>query len=84
MASFDLYNNDKKMEEELTKAGWYLDNPNIINTVKNWKNTLPKYIHQQCRDGCWWPHKQILGKVKITLKPNDVIKKLDKVTVGNK
>lgn len=77
MASFDLYNNDKRMEEELTKAGWQLDNPHVLNTVRNWKTTLPEYIHQQCRDGCWWPHKQILGGVKITKKPNDVIRKRD-------
>jgi len=76
MASFDLYNNDKRMEEELTKAGWHLDNQNVIETIKNWKTTLPAYVLTQCRDACWWPHKQVLGKVKITLKPNDVIRKM--------
>jgi len=74
MASFDLYNNDLRMEEELTKAGWTLTNPNVLNVVKNWAKTLPEYVIHQCRDGCWWPRKHV-GKVTITLKPNDVIRK---------
>ena len=74
MASFDLYNNDTKMEDSLTEAGWHLDNPHVLATVKNWRNTLPEYVLSQCRDACWWPNKQI-DTVDITLKPHDVIMK---------
>jgi MoaA/NifB/PqqE/SkfB family radical SAM enzyme len=77
MASFDQYNKDKRLEEELVKAKWVLDNRNIVDTLKSWKITLPQYAWDQCIYSCWWPYKQILGGTEITLKPNDVIKKLD-------
>jgi len=75
MASFDLYNNDTQMNDELIKAGWTLDNPSLLKTVLNFKKTLPTYVVKQCKEKCWWPHKRILGPTEITLKPNDVIRK---------
>ncbi len=77
MSSFDLYNKDTRLEEELTKAKWTLENRNILDTLENWKTTLPQYAWDQCVYACWWPHKRILGGTEITLKPNDVIKKQD-------
>ena len=78
MASFDLYDNCKQMEIQLIQSGWTLYNPHVVETTENWRNTLSKYVLNQCREGCWWPHKRILGAVPITLKKNDVIRKQSK------
>lgn len=75
MASFDNYNNDRRMHEELTMAGWSLENQKLLETIKNFKETLPAYVFEQCENSCWWPHKRILGKIKITKKQNDIIRK---------
>lgn len=70
----ELQDNNTKMREVLREAGWYLGNPNLVSTLRNWKNTLPEYVMKMCRD-CWWPKKHILGGIPITLKPNDVVKR---------
>ena len=73
----ELWNNNWEMSDSLKKAGWGLDNPNVANALKNWKNTTPKYVVDQCSYNCWVPRRlSVRVSLKpITLKPNDVIKK---------
>lgn len=70
-----VFNNNTLIRDELVKAGWTINNENIINTLRNWRETLPKYVIDQCKNNCWHPNYAIGGKTKITLKPNDIIKK---------
>jgi hypothetical protein len=75
----ELWNNNWDMSDALRKAGWGLDNPNVASVVANWKNTVPKYVIDQCSNNCWVPRRLNKGVVlkQITLKKNDVIKKVN-------
>lgn len=71
-----LRNNNTRIKEELFKAGWTIHNPKLINTLRNWKKTLPKYVIDQCENNCWRPNMDVgQGKTTITLKRSDVISK---------
>jgi len=71
-----MKNNDKRMQKELTLAGWSVHSGEFTKTVKNWRNTIPPYIIEQCKNVCWFPHFRVSqGATKITLKNYDVIKK---------
>ena len=51
----EMYNNDLKMQEELTAAGWALSNPDIKKVLGNWEKHLPDYFKDQCLNHCWQP-----------------------------
>ncbi len=48
-------NNDTRMSEELTIAGFTLNNHNIVDIMKNWRTTMPQYMLDQCANNCWFP-----------------------------
>lgn len=77
--SVEAFQKNIKMNVELRRAGWTLDNPDVLETLNNWKNTLPQYVLDQCRYSCWRPHFKVGEKKRITLKKNDVIKKIQTV-----
>jgi len=68
-------NRDIRIREELLKAGWTLENPKIIQKLRNWKQTIPRYVLDQCLNSSWRPNWKVGESVNITLKPNDVISK---------
>lgn len=71
------YNRNTIISEELTKAGWNLCNPDLVEVIKDYRKTIPKYVSDQCLNHCWHPNcTERRNKVKITLKQNDVIKKV--------
>jgi len=69
----EAYNKTMKINEALIDAGWTLHNPDVLNTLNNWKKTLPQTFIDMCLNHCWRPHWRIGAKTTITLKPNDVI-----------
>lgn len=71
-----LKNNNTKMRDELFSAGWTINNPDIIGTLNNWRDTIPGYFNDQCDNNCWYPHMDVgQGVTQITLKKNDMIRK---------
>lgn len=71
-----VFNNNTLMRDELVKAGWTINNEDVVNTLRNWRETLPKYVLDQCENNCWQPNYTAGTRgVQITLKPHDVIKK---------
>ena len=42
-----------EMSEALIDAGWTIENPNLPETVKNWRETLPSEVYRLCSIGCW-------------------------------
>lgn len=74
----ELWNNNWKMSEALKAAGWSLENPDVCKVTENWRETIPAYVMDQCMHNCWIPRRcrQMGRSVRISLKPNDVIKKL--------
>lgn len=69
------HNNDTRMEDELKAAGWHVHNPDLVETLRNWRSTMPAYVNDQCLNVCWWPNNTVGGRVKITAKPNDVLQR---------
>lgn len=77
LPAVELWNNNWKMREALTDAGWSLQNPSVCEVMVNWETTLPDYVKDQCRNYCWKPRNPAIGHKKtITLKQNDMIRKL--------
>ena len=74
--NIECFDKHTKISDVLRKAGWILDNPYIIETLLNWKETIPEYVTEQCYNNCWRPFTSSGKAYKITLKSNDVIKKL--------
>lgn len=71
-----LKNNNTVMRDELYKAGWTIHNPQLIDTLIHWRETIPQYVVDQCENNCWNPHMDVgQGATRITLKKNDIIKK---------
>ena len=64
---------DPRITRELVDAGWTLNNPSVVNALRNWRTTLPPYIKEQCLYNCWRPNLKVGRQTKITLKPYDVI-----------
>jgi len=76
MPAMMVLDNDTKIKDELTRAGWTLHNKNLLDSMRNYRETLPQFVQDQCLDNCWMPN-QYVGqqKLKITLKPYDKINK---------
>lgn len=69
-------NNNTIMREELMKGGWSIYNEEITETIRNWRNTIPEYVVDQCENSCWRPKMDVgQGRTRITLKAYDMIKK---------
>ena len=78
-----LKNNNTEIKDELFKAGWTIHNPKLVNTLRNWRETIPDYVIDQCENNCWRPHLDVgQGTTRITLKKNDVIKKPETIGRG--
>jgi hypothetical protein len=46
--------NDAQMGELLIKAGWTSDNPDLKDTLANWRQTLPKpFLETFCANSCY-------------------------------
>jgi len=69
----DLMRGDGAANAILKEAGWTFDNPDIVETLRNWRTTLPPYILDKCLTDCPRPYDGICGGSEITLKQNDVI-----------
>jgi hypothetical protein len=46
--------NTTEMEERLIESGWTADNPNLRNTLADWRRTLPpQFLKSFCADSCY-------------------------------
>lgn len=69
----ESWDKNTRITESLKEAGWTLDNPNVLDALREWRTTLPKYVIKQCLNRCWQPNINLGTPVRITLKSNDVI-----------
>jgi len=67
------YYRDDRIGKELLAAGWTIDNPDLRETVRNWRETLPPYLWWVCENKCWQPNLLQCDSYPITMKPNDVL-----------
>ena len=42
-----------EVSSSLIENGWIVENPNLISTIKNWRETLPPEFYRLCSIGCW-------------------------------
>lgn len=47
------WNNDNVVQPALIKAGWTSSNPDLVDTVLNWRETMPPEVFKLCQLGCW-------------------------------
>ena len=44
---------DKDLAQKLREAGWSAYNPDLVNTILNWRETLPGEAYRVCQLKCW-------------------------------
>lgn len=49
----DGWNNDTKIRDSLNEAGWNIDNPDLADTMRDWKHTTPPQTVYACSLQCW-------------------------------
>ena len=49
----DGWNGDTKVRDSMNASGWTLNNPNLVETMKNWINTLQADAVFACHTQCW-------------------------------
>lgn len=63
-----------RLNRELRRAGWSMRSADVVETLRNWRETLPEYFWELCFKRCFKPQDGVGTKKQITLKPNDVIR----------
>lgn len=73
----EMFDKNEFIREALISVGWELDCSNLISNIKNWRETLPDYVNNQCKYKCWEPQLRHKKRVRypITLKERDRIEK---------
>lgn len=74
--------NDITLKEKFIDAGWTVDNPNLIETLRNWKETLPQqFLETICADSCYMTaNKKDYPVYEIESHSNDKLLKESKYT----
>jgi len=65
MAVWDSEILDQKLASNLRDAGWNAYNPDLVETIRNWRETLPGEAFRVCSIKCW-KHSSKTRWVKIT------------------
>jgi len=53
LAQMDGFYNVNKIRDALNEAGWTVKNPDLKETVENWKETIPAEVVKMCALSCW-------------------------------
>lgn len=64
-AMWDSEKLDKKLASSLRDAGWNAHNPDLVETIHNWRDTLPGEAYRVCSIKCY-KHSSKTRWVKIT------------------
>lgn len=66
--------NEDKLRQALILAGWTIDNPNLLQTIRNWRQTLPSmFLKSICAKSCYKTYSNNVESVKIQPHPKDKI-----------
>lgn len=69
----ESYMKTDEATRKLRRMNWTLDNHYLVNSMADWRGTLPPIVYDLCHNHCWRPHFKHFPAIPITLKPNDVI-----------
>jgi len=53
LSQMDGFYNVNKIRDSLNEAGWNVHNPELKDTVDNWKETIPAVVVKMCALYCW-------------------------------
>jgi hypothetical protein len=68
--------NSETMMNELIQAGWTVHNPDLKETLRNWRTTLPKaFLQTYCADSCYKTSKSDIATYPIEAHPRDRVLK---------
>ncbi|WP_187985023.1 radical SAM protein [Vibrio metschnikovii] len=75
--------NSDLMMTALINAGWTIHNPNLKETLRNWRTTLPKeFLQTYCADSCYMTRSDTFPTYDIQKHPKDrVLKRIPIVTI---
>lgn len=73
MPQLEGWDNDKVVSDSLFKAGWTVSNPDLVDTLKNWKNTIPGEVLKKCYFSCWRDHKEYEER---NIVQNDLLRRM--------
>jgi len=66
MQYLEGWDNNSFLTKALRNAGWNVNNPYLINTIENWRTTIPSDIIKTCLLSCW-----VGGPIKwVSIKNN--------------
>lgn len=53
MMCVEWWNETDEATLALREAGWTVHNPDLVETIKNWRETLPAEVYRLCTLKCW-------------------------------
>lgn len=53
MPFLEGFDSNPRIGESLREAGWTIKNPNLVETLKDWHETIPAVVVRACVLGCW-------------------------------
>ena len=53
MAQMEGWGNDTVIRDSLRRHGWTVNNPDLAEVMKDWRNTIPAEVIKKCLFSCW-------------------------------
>lgn len=72
----DGWNNNNIIRNSLIEAGWILDNENLIDTILDWRNTIPGDVVKSCSLDCW------TGGLNVVWRPITYRRKVNELSIN--
>ena len=62
MAQMEGWDNDMILRDSLREAGWTTKNPDLADTMRDWRRTIPAEVIKKCLFSCWKYRKSYIEK----------------------
>lgn len=49
----DMWEGNTNLYDAMMESGWNVWNPNLADTIRNWRETLPDLAYKRCSIHCW-------------------------------
>ena len=71
LAQMDGFYNVNKIRDSMNDAGWNVKNPDLKETLVNWKETIPAEVVKMCALSCWRGRKEYLWHPVSYTRPEE-------------
>ena len=66
--------NEDDLRTSLISAGWTIDNPDLVSTLSNWRESIPKmFLNSICAGSCYKTYDGNPDSFEILPHPKDKI-----------